>query len=623
MMRKYIVFISPSTEAAALATAMTAGEQDIEIVTTRLHEGVKAARAAVRAGARVLISRGFTYHMIAEKLPHIPLVELEFSGYDILRAYLEAGKTGKAIAIVDSQAVVEGVRSVEDILAVTDKSLKIVVNSYQDYAVGIDQAAAAGAGCVIGNQAISQRAVARGLGGIVIGSGQEALNRAFLTARHLLAVEQLRDANAQQIETIINSVDYGILAINKEAGITAVNNEADRILNLAGVDGTARQTLVGRLQRCMADGDSHIGIIEKIAPDVEVVVNYHSIISHDQVIGGVATLQELGHFQAVERKTREELARRGRMAKYSFLDIKSESAGMRTAIADAKRFARYDDTVLILGETGVGKEYFAHAVHLASDRKNGPFVAVNCAAIPENILESELFGYAEGAFTGAKKGGKTGLFEQAHGGTIFLDEIGEMPENLQARLLRVLQEHEVYRLGDDRVTPVDIRVIAATNRDLPAMVAAGRFREDLYYRLDVLTVEIPPLRERKPDIAMFIRLFLAEFNVKYRTAIAGVASAGMELLLQYDWPGNIRELHNIVGRLAAQTAEPVITVAEVGRVLKSKLPAGQPVTERRVRPVDAAAIRAALAQTDGNKQKAAELLGIGRATLWRKLKRLE
>lgn len=623
MMHKYIVFISPSTEAAALATGMTAGEQDIEIVTTRLHEGVKAARAAVRTGARVLISRGFTYHMIAEKLPHIPLVELEFSGYDILRAYLEAEKTGKSIAIVDSLAVIEGATSVEDILEVKDKSLKIVVNSYQDYAVGIDQAVAAGAGCVIGNQAISQRAVARGLCGIVIGSGQEALNRAFLTARHLLAVEQLRDANAQQIETIINSVDYGILAINKEAGITAVNNEADRILSLAGVDGTARQTLVGRLQRCMADGDRHIGIIEKIAADVEVVVNYHSIISHGQVIGGVATLQELGHFQAVERKTREELARRGRMAKYSFLDIKSESAGMRTAIADAKRFARYNDTVLILGETGVGKEYFAHAIHLASDRKNGPFVAVNCAAIPENILESELFGYAEGAFTGAKKGGKTGLFEQAHGGTIFLDEIGEMPENLQARLLRVLQEHEVYRLGDDRVTPVDIRVVAATNRDLPAMVEAGRFREDLYYRLDVLTVEIPPLRERKPDIAMFIRLFVAEFNAKYRTAIERVEEPGMELLLKYDWPGNIRELHNIVGRLAAQTAEPVITVEEVRRVLKSKLPAGQPVAERRIRPVDAAAIRAALAQTDGNKQKAAELLGIGRATLWRKLKRLE
>ncbi|WP_371378346.1 sigma 54-interacting transcriptional regulator [Sporomusa aerivorans] len=626
MMRNYIVFISPSTEAADLAAKMTAGQQDIEIIAARLKDGVKAAQAAVQNGARVLISRGFTHHMISEKLPHIPLVDLEFGGYDILRAYLEAVKIGKPIAIIDSRAVVEGVGSIEDILGIKEKSLKIIIDSYQDYAAGIDQAAAAGAGCIVGNQAVSQRAIARGLCGIVIGSGREALSRAFLTARHLLAVEQLRDANAQQIETIVNAVDYGILAINNQAGITAINSEAERILNLAGLEGAARQTLITRLHQCMSEGERHLGIIEKIAPDVEVVVNYQSIISGGQVIGGVATLQELGHFQAVERKTREELARRGRMAKYSFLDIKSECPGMRTAIADARRFARYDDTVLILGETGVGKEYFAHAIHLASDRKNGPFVAVNCAAIPENILESELFGYAEGAFTGAKKGGKTGLFEQAHGGTIFLDEIGEMSENLQTRLLRVLQEHEVYRLGDDRVTPVDIRVIAATNRDLDAMVQSGKFREDLYYRLDVLTVEVPPLRERKADIEIFIGSFIAEFNAKYHTTVEGVDQDGMRLLLQYDWPGNIRELYNIVGRLAAQATEPVIGVEEVRRVLKRRLRFEQHTVsglQPYARTVDAAAIREALAQTDGNKQKAAELLGIGRATLWRKLKKFE
>ena len=231
MMRNYIVFISPSTEAADLAAKMTAGQQDIEIIAARLKDGVKAAQAAVQNGARVLISRGFTHHMISEKLPHIPLVDLEFGGYDILRAYLEAVKIGKPIAIIDSRAVVEGVGSIEDILGIKEKSLKIIIDSYQDYAAGIDQAAAAGAGCIVGNQAVSQRAIARGLCGIVIGSGREALSRAFLTARHLLAVEQLRDANAQQIETIVNAVDYGILAINNQAGISAINSEAERILN--------------------------------------------------------------------------------------------------------------------------------------------------------------------------------------------------------------------------------------------------------------------------------------------------------------------------------------------------------------------------------------------------------
>ncbi|HWR45392.1 sigma 54-interacting transcriptional regulator [Sporomusa sp.] len=618
-----IVFISPSREAAALAVRMTGEQNDINVVTARLGEGVKAAKAAVQNGARVLISRGFTHHMISEKLPHIPLVEIEFSGYDILRAYLEAKQTAKPIAIVDSRAVVEGVGSIEDILGVTDKSMKVIIDSYQDYALGIDQAAAAGAGCVVGNQAVGQRATVRGLCGIVISSGQEALNRAFMTARHLLAVERLRDANVQQIETIINSVDYGILAINKEAGITAVNSEADRILSLARPDSAAKETLITRLHQCMDAGERQFGAIEKVAPGVEVVANYQSIISKGEVIGGVATLQELRHFQAVERKTREELARRGRVAKYNFFDIKSESPAMLTAIDDAKRFAKYDATVLVLGETGVGKEYFAHAIHLASSRKNGPFVVVNCAAIPENILESELFGYTEGAFTGAKKGGKTGLFEQAHGGTIFLDEIGEMSENLQARLLRVLQEHEVYRLGDERVTPIDIRVIAATNRDLHEMVQKGKFREDLYYRLDVLTVEIPALRERKADIEAFVELFIAEFNTKYRTSIEGLAQDGLKQLLQYDWPGNIRELHNIIGRLAAQAADAIISESDVKRVLKYRL--RHPVTDEVGQPsrtVNEAAIREALVKTEGNKQKAAELLGIGRATLWRKLKNM-
>lgn len=618
-----IVFVSPSREAAALAVRMTAQPNDITIVAARLNEGVKAARAAVENGARVLISRGFTHHMISENMPHIPLVEVEFSGYDILRAYLEARKAAQPIAIVDSRAIIEGVASIEEILGIAEKSLKVIIDNYQDYTLGIERAAAAGAVCIVGNQAVGQQATARGLCGVVISSGQEALNRAFMTARHLLAVERLRDANVQQIATIINSVDYGILAINKEAGITAVNSEAERILSLARADSAARENLIARLRQCMNAGDRQFGVIEKFAPGVEVVANYQSIISNGEVIGGVATLQELRHFQAVERKTREELARRGRVAKYNFFDIKSASPAMLTAIADAKHFAKYDATVLVLGETGVGKEYFAHAIHLASSRKSGPFVVVNCAAIPENILESELFGYTEGAFTGAKKGGKIGLFEQAHGGTIFLDEIGEMSENLQARLLRVLQEHEVYRLGDERVTPIDIRVIAATNRDLHEMVQKGKFREDLYYRLDVLTVEIPALRERKEDIEAFVQLFIAEFNAKYRTSVEGIAPAGLQQLQQYDWPGNIRELHNIIGRLSARAAAATISESDVKRVLKYRL--RQPLpgeVSPAARAVEEADIREALAKTGGNKQKAAELLGIGRATLWRKLKNM-
>jgi transcriptional regulator with PAS, ATPase and Fis domain len=370
-------------------------------------------------------------------------------------------------------------------------------------------------------------------------------------------------------------------------------------------------------------GEKLTGKIERIG-SAELVVNYLPIVIGGSVIGIVATLQELRRLQDIEHKTRQEMASRGRVAKYTFLDIETRSPQMQRALEEAKRFACFDSTILIQGETGVGKEYFAHAIHQAGIRRKGPFVAVNCAAIPENILESELFGYSEGAFTGAKKGGKMGLFEQAHGGTIFLDEIGEMSELLQARLLRVLQEHEVYRLGDDRIIPVNIRVIAATNRDLQRMVRERRFREDLYYRLDVLTLDIPPLRERTEDIAYFVRNFIREFSSQYRTAVDRIEPQAMELLAGYDWPGNIRELHNVVGRLTALSLGKSITAQDVLRVLAKRMDvSAPPPTARSLKGVEDEAIREALAKTNGNKQKAAELLGIGRVTLWRRLKEQE
>jgi len=316
--------------------------------------------------------------------------------------------------------------------------------------------------------------------------------------------------------------------------------------------------------------EQQTGLVEKFGTHIEVVVNYHPITLNGVTYGMVATLQELKRLQDIEQKTRRELAWRGWVAKHRFSDIFSRSPNMLRLIEDAMRLAGYEATLLILGETGVGKEYFAHAIHNASRRKKGPFVAVNCASIPESILESELFGHSEGAFTGAKRGGKMGLFEQAHGGTIFLDEIGEMAEKCQARLLRVLQEHEVYRLGDDRTITVDIRVIAATNRDLWNMVQEKKFREDLYYRLEVLTLEIPPLRERKVDVEGFVQQFINHYNRQYNASVTGINPEGQTLLLQYDWPGNIRELRNVVGRMVALAGTTEITAQDVTRCLGSR-----------------------------------------------------
>lgn len=615
-----IAFIIPSREIGAVLDRLNTANDDIERIDARMEAGVIAARRAVLGGARVLVSRGLTYRMIAESLPGISVVEIPFSGYDILRAYREAIEHSKKIAIVESQTVLKGMASIERILAASNEIIKVNVEHYSEYARGVEQAINQNADCIIGNQAVVFEAKRCGIRGVLLQSGREAVQLALAAARQMLALHGIRDANAKQTDVIINAVDYGMIAIDSAGEITAVNSEARRFLNM---DGDAAGEFIERMRQYVKLGEKLTGKVERIGA-IEIVVNYLPIAAGGQVIGIVATLQELKRLQDIEQKTRQELTNRGRVAKYSFTDIETRSAQMQRSLEEAKRFACFDSTILIQGETGVGKEYFAHAIHQAGSRRKGPFVVVNCAAIPENILESELFGYSEGAFTGAKKGGKMGLFEQAHGGTIFLDEIGEMSEPLQTRLLRVLQEHEVYRLGDDRIIPIDIRVIAATNRDLQRMVRERKFREDLYYRLDVLTLEIPPLRERREDIAYFVRRFIREFSAQYRTAVDRVDPQAMEMLTDYEWPGNIRELHNVVGRLTALSTGRTITTDAVLRALAKRMDsslAAPPV--RSLKGIEDEAIRDALEKTGGNKQKAAELLGIGRVTLWRRLKEME
>jgi transcriptional regulator with PAS, ATPase and Fis domain len=608
-----ITVIASAAEIADLAREIADGNGDIAVVEARLAAGVAAGREAVARGSRVLVSRGLTYRMLAAALPDVSQVEITPSGFDLLRAVCEASLHPGPAFVVDYPAVLAGVGSIEEILGAAEPAGKIAIEERRGHQAAVKAALAKGAACVIGNQAVVQEAVAAGVAGVPIRSGREAIAQAIFAARQMLELHRLRDLSARQTDIVINAVDYGLVAIDDHGAVTAINSEARRLL-APGTD----EEILGRMRRCLAAGRQWTDSVVKLA-GAAVVVDYRPIAVGNRTIGAVATLQELSRLQDIEHKTRHELARRGLVARYSFADIESRSPAMREIIAEARRFARFDASLLISGETGVGKEYFAHAIHRASPRHKGPFVAVNCAAIPEAILESELFGYAEGAFTGARKGGKVGLFEQAHRGTIFLDEIGDMSAHLQARLLRILQEHEVYRLGDDRIIPVDIRIIAATNRDLRAMAGEGRFRHDLYHRLDELAIEVPPLRERKSDIADYAAKFIGELNAKYRADVRGLEPAALVRLEEYDWPGNIRELHNVIGRLVALADGPQITAAQVEKVLAARTQEPPPV-QSGLRNIEQAAIHAALAKTGGNRQKAAEILGIGRATLWRKLR---
>lgn len=375
--------------------------------------------------------------------------------------------------------------------------------------------------------------------------------------------------------------------------------------------------------------------------------------SRTTVTGALERARELVSIQTqkkeeLDRQRRASLAK-GLVAHFSFRDLVGPA--LKETIAKAERFSAVDATVLLLGESGTGKELFAQSIHTSSPRSHAPFVALNCAALPEQLLESELFGYEEGSFTGAKKGGRIGLFELADGGTIFLDEIGKMSSNLQAGLLRVLQTKEIRRVGGDRITPVNVRVIAASNEDLLAEVEKGTFRRDLYYRLNVLNLYLPPLRLRRQDIPFLVDHILErlEHILAYRPSIN---PEFMTLLQSYDWPGNVRELENILeryavlagGRKSSRYEDFLASFPELrpGREGASRKEDSRNPEEDKggqseggdvyaesepllaVHPgtleeMELQLVLALLQRYHGNKSRLAELLGISRTTLWKKL----
>ena len=308
-------------------------------------------------------------------------------------------------------------------------------------------------------------------------------------------------------------------------------------------------------------------------------------------------------------------------------NIIGESVAIRNSKKEALIASKSTSTVLITGESGTGKELFARAIHNHSNRVDNPFIAVNCAAIPDNLLESELFGYEEGAFTGAKKGGKLGMFEVAHKGSIFLDEIGDMSLHLQSKLLRVLQEKELNKIGSKSNVSIDVRIIAATNKDLEKMVQNGTFREDLYYRLNVIPIKLPSLRERKEDIPLIIKHMVKEYSKKLDKNVIDIDSRVVDAMMEYKWPGNIRELQNIIEYSVNMSSSSIITMNVIPQKIKNTSVEELEVKSDRIIPLDELEkieiIKALNKYKDYKKDKelTAKALGISRATLYRKIEK--
>lgn len=596
----------------------------VDVVLGDLSEGVRAAKEAVSKGTGVIISRGGTYQMIKEAVS-VPVVEIQVSAYDILRALKSYLGTGEIIGAVGYENVVYGVETLAEILDIN--IYKVIFRDEDEAPRQVYEAAQKGIKTFVGDTIGIRTVTEMGLSGSLITSGKEAILQAIEEAFRVMQVRTQEKARAEQLKAIIDFVHDGIMAVDSEANITIFNRMAENIFRKSGAEIAGKNVIsvieTSKLPEVLKTGKPQIGELQQVG-DIMIATNRVPIVVDGRVFGAVATFQDVTQIQKMEQKIRRELYHKGLVAKYNFEDIVHKSRVMEETIGQAKRYAHLDSTVLILGETGTGKELFAQSIHNESPRSKGPFVAINCAALPENLLESELFGYVEGSFTGARKGGKMGLFEMAHKGTIFLDEIGDMPLNLQSRLLRVIQEKEVMRIGDDRIIPVDVRIIASTNRNLEESIARGEFRKDLYYRLNILSLHLPPLRERKEDIKPLAEYFLRVYARKMRKDLKGITEEALMGLIKYDYPGNVRELEGILERAVALSNGMFIDIGDIKDIKSERNDTEGYVTNDMVtiKDVESMLINRAMELSGNNKTKAAKLLGINRTTLWRKLNEL-
>jgi transcriptional regulator with PAS, ATPase and Fis domain len=455
---------------------------------------------------------------------------------------------------------------------------------------------------------------------------------------------------AEWHEQIINLLAERIVVTDREGMILYINKAYCEFLGTTVEEAVNRpvQDVIEntRMHFVAKTGKKELAALHPINGS-EMIANRYPLIVDGKLVGALGTVmfrspEEWRMYKTKIQHLVEELKYyktkidKELKSKYYFHDLIGSSQSFLAAKKLAERISASNSSVLLIGESGTGKELFAHAIHNHSLRSSLPFVAINCASIPEHLLESELFGYEDGAFTGAKKGGKKGQFELAHNGTLFLDEIGDMPLSMQSKLLRVLQEKEVQRVGGQNSIPVDVRIIAATHRDLEKMVEEGKFRRDLYYRLNVIKIEIPPLNKRKEDIKLISVSLLKKLERRFfRTGIE-ISKEVEQRLMEHSWPGNIRELENVLERainvLDGQTIEvfhlPLYlrelewqsSTQMVSPVCKEKTDEKMLPLKERLAQVEKEAILNALTMTNGNKQEAARLLEIGKTSFYEKCK---
>ncbi|MBQ7796838.1 MAG: sigma 54-interacting transcriptional regulator [Lachnospiraceae bacterium] len=583
-----------------------------------------------------IIARGYTARKTSEKYKQIPTIGVIISGYDIIRAISECCEAyhPKKIAICGFSGQLFEAENISKLFGVEAKVYAPA--THEALHESVDRAIDAGCDAIIGGYSANILARQHGINSVVIRTGEDTIYQAIDEAVHTVKQIRYERVIAQMYKTIIYSSKDGVLYVNAE-GTILVRNRVIRQMNgdISLLERPLKQTLpylYKTFKNVMASGQEEIGRILTI-PGTKTTVSVSGIpvIANKEISGVVINLSDITMIQDLESQIRRKLSERGLKAKYTFEDIIHQSRTMEQTIETARRYAASDSNVIIVGETGTGKELFAQSIHNASSRKNGPFVAINCAALPENLLESELFGYVEGAFTGTSKGGKMGLFEQAHGGTLFLDEIGEVTMSIQSKLLRVLQEKQVRRIGDNKVIDINVRIISATNKSISKLSEQGMFRKDLMYRLDVLRLFIPPLRNRENDVEVLFLNLLKHQSMEMGMPVPVLNPNALPLLHQYPFMGNIRELKNIVERACALKDGSMITKEDLKEALYPQdlsmdsimMPSSSLDYQESPVVSEPERLKKALEQCNGNRTQAAKLLGMDRSTLWRKMQKYQ
>lgn len=626
---------------------------DLDVSLNSLEEAIPEAKRMEAAGVEIILT-GISTAIFLKEVINIPVVDFRFDVFDVISNFVKAAEQAKKI-IVPIPAELPGVQQI------LSKQFGVQIDQvvYHDIVsarIVLEKAKEQGFEMVVGSGYLARCAKELGLLSITYEWSDntilDTIKKAVIIAR---SGREIRE-KSNRYRTILDSSPDGVIAVDGKSRITAINKTACEYLNLKEHEVIQQpiDTIIPKssIKESLKNNTSIADSIEKIK-NKTFVWNHQPFYVFGELAGCVSTFKEISSVMRSENKIRRTLSK-GHVARYTINNLLYQSDAMEKTISDARRYAGTDSNLLITGETGTGKEVLVQSIHNLSARKDFPFVSINCAAMPEQLLESELFGYEEGAFTGSRKGGKPGLFELAHKGTIFLDEIGETFENLQTRLLRVLQEREIMRLGDDRLISIDVRVIAASNKDLTEEVRKKNFRSDLFFRLNILRIHIPPLRSRLADISILFELFMQNYSKENGLNPFTIPPTFIEQMKTYPWPGNVRQLQNFTERLVLlsnsrfdrlvfedlfgqllETHSELDTSPEIlkndaiqryisetedhdtkykGETLKERI---DQFTYDRETDI----LKKALEETKYSKTKAAKMLGISRSTLWRKLKK--